>query len=115
MIFNLIRWITVLIIAFFAGKLMTRIKMPSILGWLIVGMIFGPHAIGILPQKLLEAEWYKITIMWMQCAFGLMLGTELIWKKLKNYGKSPDCYYAISIPWHFCSGQHRVRYCVYVD
>lgn len=88
MIFNLIRWIAVLIIAFFAGKLMTKIKMPSILGWLIVGMIFGPHAIGILPQKLLEAEWYKITIMWMQCAFGLMLGTELIWKKLKNYGKA---------------------------
>ena len=23
----------------------------------------------------------------MQCAFGLMLGTELVWKKLKNYGK----------------------------
>ena len=88
MIFNLIRWIAVLIIAFFAGKLMTKIKMPSLLGWLIVGMIFGPHAIGILPQKLLEAEWYKITIMWMQCAFGLMLGTELIWKKLKNYGKA---------------------------
>lgn len=88
MIFNLIRWIAVLIIAFFAGKLMTKIKMPSILGWLIVGMIFGLHAIGILPQKLLEAEWYKITIMWMQCAFGLMLGTELIWKKLKNYGKA---------------------------
>ena len=23
----------------------------------------------------------------MQCAFGLMLGTELVWKKIKNYGK----------------------------
>lgn len=87
MIFNLIRWIAVLIIAFFAGKLMTKIKMPSLLGWLIVGMIFGPHAIGILPQKLLEAEWYKITIMWMQCAFGLMLGTELIGKSSRTMEK----------------------------
>ncbi|MGN0244037.1 MAG: cation:proton antiporter [Lachnospiraceae bacterium] len=85
---NIIRWIVVLIIAYFAGKLMNRIKMPAILGWLIVGMIFGPHAVAILPQSVLEEEWYKIIIMWMQCAFGLMLGTELILKKLKNYGKA---------------------------
>lgn len=62
--------------------------MPSILGWLIVGMLFGPHAIGLMPQEVMNASWYKITIMWMQCAFGLMLGTELVWKKLKNYGKA---------------------------
>ena len=24
----------------------------------------------------------------MQCAFGLMLGTELVWKKIKRYGKA---------------------------
>lgn len=62
--------------------------MPSILGWLIIGMLFGPHAIGLMPQEVMNASWYKITIMWMQCAFGLMLGTELVWKKLKNYGKA---------------------------
>ncbi|MGN1195307.1 MAG: cation:proton antiporter [Acutalibacteraceae bacterium] len=82
------RWIAVLIIAFILGKLMTKIKMPSILGWLIAGMIFGPHAVGLMPQQVMSAEWYKITITWMQCAFGLMLGTELVWKKLKSYGKA---------------------------
>ena len=83
-----IRWIAVLVIAFFMGKLMTKIKMPSILGWLIAGMVFGPHAVGLLPQSILDEGWYKLVIMWMQCAFGLMLGTELIFKKLKNYGKA---------------------------
>ena len=34
MIINILRWIVTLIIAFVAGKLMTKIKMPSILGWL---------------------------------------------------------------------------------
>lgn len=29
--------------------------MPSILGWLIVGMIFGPHAINLMPQIVLSA------------------------------------------------------------
>ncbi len=88
MIINLIQWIATLILAFFAGKLMTKIKMPSILGWLIVGMIFGPHSVNLMPQIVMDSQWYKIIIMWMQCAFGLMLGTELSWKKLKNFGKA---------------------------
>ena len=78
MIINIIRWIAVLAIAFAAGKLMTKIKMPSILGWLIVGMILGPHAVNLMPQIVLDARWYKTIIMWMQCAFvfgGIALAT----------------------------------------
>ena len=62
--------------------------MPSILGWLIVGMLFGPHALRLLPQDVLTAGWYQTIVMWMQCGFGVMLGTELIWKKLKHSGKA---------------------------
>lgn len=85
---NILRWIAVLALAFAAGKLMTKIKMPSILGWLIVGMLFGPHAIKLLPQEVLSAGWYQTIIIWMQCAFGVMLGSELIWKRLKRSGKA---------------------------
>lgn len=88
MIGYLFRWIVTLAIAFFAGKLISKIKMPSILGWLIVGMLLGPHAIGVMPQQVMDAAWHKTIIMWMQCAFGVMLGTELIWTKLKSYGKA---------------------------
>lgn len=84
---QLLQWLMVLALAALAGKLIAKIKLPSILGWLIIGMFFGPHALDLLPQSVLDAVWYKTVIMWMQCAFGLMLGTELIWKKLKNYGK----------------------------
>ena len=88
MIVNILRWIAVLALAFAAGKLMTKIKMPSILGWLIVGMLLGPHAVNLMPQSILSAGWYKTIIMWMQCAFGVMLGSELIWSKLKHSGKA---------------------------
>lgn len=87
MFISILRWIAVLALAFIAGKLMTKIKMPSILGWLIAGMVFGPHAIQLMPQSVLDAGWYKTIIMWMQCAFGVMLGSELIWSKLKVSGK----------------------------
>lgn len=88
MMINILRWIVVLVLAFAAGKLMTKIKMPSILGWLIVGMLLGPHALRLMPQSILDAGWYKIILMWMQCAFGVMLGSELIWNKLKRSGKA---------------------------
>lgn len=66
-------WILGLAVAWLTGRLITRLKMPAILGWLIAGMLLGPHALGLLPQSMLDAAWYKLTITWMQCAFGLML------------------------------------------
>lgn len=84
---ELLRWLMVLALAAFAGKLISKIKLPSILGWLMVGMFLGPHALGLISRTILDTMWYKTIIMWMQCAFGLMLGTELMWNKLKNYGK----------------------------
>ncbi len=83
-----LRWICILVFAFLMGKLITRLKMPSILGWLIVGMLLGPNALGLMPREVMDSEWYKLIITWMQCAFGLMLGTELIWKKIRVYGKA---------------------------
>ena len=68
MVVYFLRWVITLAVAFITGKLMSKIKMPSILGWLIVGMLFGPHAIDLMPQEILDTGWYKIIIMWMQCA-----------------------------------------------
>lgn len=83
-----LRWILVLALAALCGRFLSRMKMPAILGWLIAGMVFGPYGLGLMPETLLQASWYKTIIIWMQCAFGLMLGTELIWKKLKKSGSS---------------------------
>lgn len=88
MVIIAVRWIAALAAAFLAGKLMSKIKMPAILGWLIAGMILGSNGAALMPEELLSSSWYKGIIMWMQCAFGLMLGTELIWKRLKSYGNA---------------------------
>lgn len=87
-ILMLVRWILVLFLAWLSGRLITKLKMPAILGWLIAGMVLGPHALGFLPQTMLDAKWYQITITWMQCAFGLMLGTELLWNRIRSYGRA---------------------------
>ena len=88
MILNILRWILTLILAVLAGKAMQKLKMPAILGWLIAGMALGPHALNLLPQKLLDTALYQTVIIWMQCSFGLMLGTELVWRRVKKYGRA---------------------------
>lgn len=45
-------------------------------------------AVSLLTQDVLDTSLYQKIIMWMQCAFGLMLGTELVWRKIKTYGKA---------------------------
>ena len=83
-----LRWIIAIIIAFLIGKLISKVKLPSILGWLIAGMILGPHALSLLDNSILEAGWYENIIRILECIVGLMIGTELIWKKIKKSGKS---------------------------
>ena len=64
----LLRWVSTLVLAFFAGKLMTKLKMPAILGWLIAGMVLGPNAVELMPQAVMDASWYKI-IIFLYCKF----------------------------------------------
>lgn len=86
-ILQVVKLLLVMAIAFLMGKLVARIKLPTILGWLITGMILGPHALGVMDNALLNAGWYKTLESVMECAVGLMIGTELIWRKMKSAGK----------------------------
>jgi predicted Kef-type K+ transport protein len=80
MILLILRWFAaiVLVLAFAVGKLVSKLKLPSIFGWLIGGMVLGPHALSLLPNELIEAGWYQNIIHVLECAVGLMIGTELV-------------------------------------
>lgn len=86
-ILNILRLLLAMALAFAAGKLIAKLKLPAILGWLIAGMILGPHALGLLDNSILDAGWYKVIENILECTVGLMIGTELIWKKIKRTGK----------------------------
>lgn len=86
--FLLLRWVFALILGFVFGKLVSLVKLPSILGWLAAGMVFGPKGLCLVPQFFMEEKFYRYILSWMQCSFGIMLGSELIWKRLKAYGKA---------------------------
>lgn len=88
MISLILRWILAIIIAFIVGKCVSKLKLPAILGWLIAGMLLGPYAFHLLPDELIDAVWYENMIHTLECAVGFMIGTELVWKRLKKYGKA---------------------------
>ena len=48
----------------------------------------GPHALTLMNQELLDAQWYQVTVHILECAVGLMIGTELVWNKIKKSGKA---------------------------
>ena len=65
MILSVLRLAAAIALAFAAGKLVSKIKLPAILGWLIAGMILGPHALQLLNQPLLDMKWYQTsTTFW---------------------------------------------------
>lgn len=86
MMLSILRVLLTVVIAFLVGKLVSKIKLPAILGWLLTGMLLGPHAIGIINDTVLNAHAYQSLIHVLECIVGLMIGTELVWKRIKKTG-----------------------------
>lgn len=84
---DIIRLLLAIVITVIAGKLISKLRLPAILGWLIAGMIMGPHALNLLGNSLLDAPWFNTVESLLECVVGLMIGTELIWSKMKKAGK----------------------------
>src|SRR5690554_7787846 len=83
----LLRLFTGVVLAYFAGKLLSALRLPAILGWLLAGMILGPHGAGLLSSALQSAGWYHTVLSILECGMGIMIGSELVLKKLKKSGK----------------------------
>ena len=57
-----LRWAVVLFFAMMAGKLIAKVKMPAILGWLIAGMLLGPYGLSLLSEEILSSGWYDVRV-----------------------------------------------------
>lgn len=75
-----------LIVAIAVGKIVSKFGFPAILGWLVVGMATGPHAVNLLTEKMLNASWFHVTESVLEGIVGLMIGSELIWRRMKKAG-----------------------------
>ena len=85
---TVLKWLAAIAIAFVVGKLISKLRLPAILGWLITGIAVGPYAFGLISGELVDAVWYETLIHILECVVGIMIGTELIFGKLRSYGKA---------------------------
>ena len=83
---GLVRLAAVIALAFLAGRLVARFRLPAILGWLIAGMILGPNAVGLLSSNMMDSGWYGAVEGLVECTAGMMIGTELILGNMKRTG-----------------------------
>ena len=61
--------------------------LPAILGWLIARIVFGPDLAEVVTLEITEALWYKVLIKFFECFAGVMIGREIIFKKISKSGK----------------------------
>ncbi len=87
MIILLLRLCAILCTALICGKLVAKIKLPAILGWLIAGIVFGPYLAGVVTLEMMDAVGYKVLIKFFECFAGVMIGREIVLKKLAESGK----------------------------
>lgn len=87
MIISILKIFALICTALICGKLTARLKLPAILGWLIAGILFGPYLAGVVTMDITEALWYKIAIKFFEAIAGVMIGREIILKKLTSSGK----------------------------
>ncbi len=83
----IIRVVATLAIALIVGKLVTKLRLPAILGWLITGIAFGPYAFNLLSSDVLNNSVYNSLTGFLECMLGLFFAKELIFKNMKSYGK----------------------------
>lgn len=73
-------------IAFLAGKLISKLKFPQILGWLLAGVIIGPNVIGIISKDAMAIPMFKVIMNFSKTIVGIMVGYSMVFKKLKKAG-----------------------------
>ena len=87
MIISVLKIFALLCTALICGKLTAKLKLPAILGWLIAGVVFGPYLVGIVTAEITDAMWYKIAVKFFEAFAGVMIGREILLKKLASSGK----------------------------
>lgn len=87
MVIELFQIFAIVCTAIVCGKLIAKIKLPAILGWLIAGIVFGSYLVGIVTLDTTNSLWYKVFIKFFECFAGVMIGKEIIFKKIASSGK----------------------------
>lgn len=85
---NTLTYIAIMLIAaLLAGKVVKKLKLPNVTGYLVIGLLLGPHCLKILSQDLID-EMGLVTEFALGC-IAFSIGAEFKISFLKKVGKAP--------------------------
>ena len=73
--------------ALVAGKIVKKMKLPNVTGYLVIGLLIGPNCIGLLTEELL-VNMSLVTELALGC-IAFSIGAEFKISFLKKVGKAP--------------------------
>lgn len=71
MLIEVSRFFAIICVAVIVGKIVSKIKLPAILGWLITGIVFGPYLTQIVTLEITEKVWYICTFLFVSLVFAV--------------------------------------------
>ncbi|MGM9857830.1 MAG: cation:proton antiporter [Bacilli bacterium] len=86
-VIELLKVFAIFATALLLGKLVSKLRLPAILGWLIVGVVFGPYLVSLITFDIINETWYQIFSKILECLAGVMIGREIRFRTIKTYGK----------------------------
>ncbi len=85
---NLLTFVAIILLAaLIAGKIVKQVKLPNVTGYLVIGLLLGPHCIGLITEKVI-ADMNVVTQFALGC-IAFSIGQQFKISFLKKVGKSP--------------------------
>ena len=85
---NTLTYIAIMLVAaLLAGKVVKKMKLPNVTGYLVIGLLIGPHCLNVLSNELIDSM-SVITEFALGC-IAFSIGAEFRISFLKKVGKAP--------------------------
>ena len=86
--FNTLTFVAVILLAaLIAGKIVKQVKLPNVTGYLIIGLIIGPHCLGLITQEVIDGM--NVVTQFALGCIAFSIGQQFKISFLKKVGKAP--------------------------
>jgi Kef-type K+ transport system membrane component KefB len=85
-VLDVILLVIIILLGFVAGKLIQKVKLPMVLGFLIVGMLIGPFAIGVVDKEFYSSSVIRFVALVAIGLVGYAIGSNIHKDMIKKAG-----------------------------
>jgi Kef-type K+ transport system membrane component KefB len=83
---NLFGLIAIILLSYLGGELVGRLKLPKVIGYLLIGMIIGPYALELVDPDAFNSAIYKIILLIAIGLVGYSISSGIRVQEIKKFG-----------------------------